>query len=140
VTDRSKLFAATLLVASFLAGAAVGTAVSAARGEGDERGERQTRMRVSYTDRLDRELDLSPDQRTSVSAILDKRQTAMRAIWREVEPRFDSLRTQIRKEIMAVLDETQQEKFEQLIARSDSARAAREHRSSSERRESYEKK
>ncbi len=123
--NRSKLWAAGLLFATFAVGLAVGGAVSAARGDddGDFRGRRG--RRTSYAERLQEDLALQPAQRESVKVILERRQTAMQELWREVAPRFDTLRTQIRGEIMGLLDEAQQARFQELIARSDSARAAR---------------
>lgn len=124
--DRSKVFAAALLTAMFVAGGAVGIAVGGAWGA-DKDGDRgrRGRERMSYTERLDRALDLTEAQRESVAAIMDRRQNAMRAIWHEVEPRFDSLRTQIRGEIMSILDSAQQREFMQLITRSDTSRNSR---------------
>lgn len=140
--DQSKLFAGTLLVVTFVAGAAVGIALSGAWDDGDDDRRHRGRERLSYTERLDQALDLTSAQRESISALMDRRQATMRGIWHEIEPRFDSLRAQIRSEILALLDETQQQKFAKLIARSDSARAARERRGSGERREreSHEKR
>ncbi|MFQ6046140.1 MAG: periplasmic heavy metal sensor [Gemmatimonadales bacterium] len=124
--DRSKVFAATLLTVMFVAGGAVGIVMGGVWDDdnGHDRG-RRGRERMSYTERLDRALDLSEAQRESVTAILDRRQVAMRGIWRDVEPRFDSLRAQIRSEILALLDSAQQQKFLELITHSDSARDSR---------------
>lgn len=124
--NKSKSLAIALLVATFAVGAVVGTAVSAAWA-GDE-GHRNRGKRHSYAERLQGELALTPVQRESVDAILQRRQDAMRLIWETVEPRFDSLRTQIRGEIVAQLDAEQQAKYGELIAKSDSAHAAREAR------------
>lgn len=125
--NRSKLLAAGLLLAAFVAGLAVGSAASAAWGDSG-RGEALTRdRRVSYAEHLQTELDLSGAQRESVDQILERRKTQMDAIWREIAPRFDTLRTGIRSEIMQLLDEGQQEAYQALIARSDSLRALRRH-------------
>ncbi len=123
--NRSKLWAAGLLFATFAVGLAVGGAVSAARGDddGDFRGRRG--RRTSYAERLQEDLALQPAQRESVKVILERRQTAMQELWRDVAPQFDTLRTLIRGEIMGLLDEAQQARFQELITRSDSARAAR---------------
>lgn len=122
--NKSRLWALALLVATFAAGAAVGGVVSAALGRPSEGMARE--RRPSYAERLQGELALTPAQRESVEVILDRRQAAMSELWRTVSPRFDSLRVQIRGEILSVLSPEQQTQFQALTARSDSARAARE--------------
>ncbi len=121
--NKSKLWAVALLIATFVAGVATGGAVSAAMGHDDGDGRREGR-RAGYSERLQQELALTPTQRASVDTILDRRQTAMRELWQGVAPRFDSLRTQIRGEIMQVLDERQRTMFAAMIGKSDSTRAA----------------
>ena len=124
---RSKLWAAVLLLATFAAGRVVGGAASAAWGESDGRDARHARSHGSYGERLQRELELTSEQHDSVDAILERREAAMHALMQEISPRLDSLRTVIRGEIMSLLDGTQQEWYEALIARSDSLRAERRH-------------
>lgn len=125
--NQSKLWAVALLIATFAAGAVAGGVVAAALG--DEPGERhRPRGRMSYAERLERELGLSAAQRESLDAILARRQQAMGELWRQVEPRFDSLRAQIRTEITAILDSDQRAAFQALIARSDSVKAAHHRR------------
>ncbi len=123
--NESKLIAVALLAATFIVGAVLGGVASAAWAGGD-RDDRPRRM--SYAERLDRELSLTPVQRESVEAILDRRRDAMHKLWREVEPRFDSLRQQIRGEILSVLDESQQTQLRELIRRSDSLDAIKDRR------------
>ncbi|HEX9631548.1 MAG TPA: hypothetical protein VGA02_03705 [Gemmatimonadales bacterium] len=126
---RSKLYAAGLLVVTFAAGVAVGTGVSAAANDrprhenGPER-----RARQSYADRLGRELQLTPVQRDSVARIVAGYQDSMTAIWQALQPRTDSIRTAIRRNIANLLDSAQQERYRSYIHRTDSARAAREAR------------
>ena len=116
--SRSKLLAVLLLVATLLAGGALGALGWATFGSArPEPGRRPPRERLSYSERLERELQLSPAQRESVDVILERQQEAMRVLWGEVGPRFDSLRTQIRSEIMTQLDSTQQARFHELITR-----------------------
>lgn len=122
---RSKLVAAIFLIAAFLAGTAVGSAVAAAWGTSDERDRREHTRRGSYAERLQSELSLTAPQRDSVNFILERREAHMRALWQEVSPRFDSLRASIRTEIMALLDDDQQVKYRALITHSDSMRALR---------------
>jgi hypothetical protein len=121
--NRSKMLATSLLAATFVLGIAVGGVAMAAWGDDDDNGRRsRSRERVSYAERLAERLDLSTPQQESVAVILERRQEGMQQLWQDVHPQFDSLRLQIRSEIMAVLDEGQQAAYEELIARSDSIR------------------
>ncbi len=124
--NRSKSLAASLLVATFLLGVAVGGVALAAWGDrGDER-ERPPRERPSYADILERELSLTTAQRESVDVILARQQQTMTALWTEIGPRFDSLRVEIRDEISQLLSEEQQAKYQDMIARSERRRAGRD--------------
>ena len=120
--NRSKTLAASLLVATFLLGIAVGGVAMAAWGDDDDGRRSRSRVRPSYAERLGERLDLTAAQQESVRVILERRQEAMHRLWQEVHPQFDSLRLQVRSEIMALLDEEQQATYEDLIARSDSVR------------------
>ncbi|MGD2134720.1 MAG: hypothetical protein PVF27_01115 [Gemmatimonadales bacterium] len=124
--SRSKAQAVSLLVATFLVGAALGgLALAAWSDDDDHRRDDRGRERMSYSERLARELDLSPAQRESVEVFLDRQQDAMRDLWQEVGPRFDTLRMQIRTEIMTVLDSAQRARFQDLIARGERRDAER---------------
>jgi len=132
--NRSKALAAALLVATFLLGAAVGSVAFAAWGkDGGRRPRPEPRERVSFAERLERELGLTTAQKDSVEAIMERRDSAMRDVWRQMEPQFDSLRSQINNEILTVLDEQQREAFEQMNARADSARRPPDRRGEHER-------
>jgi len=119
---RSKALAASLLGATFLLGIAVGAVAMAAWDDDDGDRPSRSRERVSYSERLAEQLNLTPVQQESVTVILERRQEAMHGMWQQMHPRFDSLRVQIRNEILAVLDEEQQAAYQRLISRSDSAR------------------
>jgi hypothetical protein len=123
--NRSKTLAASLLAATFLLGIAVGGVAMAAWGDDDDGRRSRSREHASYAERLAERLDLTAAQQESVAKILERRQEAMHQLWQDVHPRLDSLRLQIRDEILAVLDQEQQATYEDLIARSDSVR---EHR------------
>jgi hypothetical protein len=84
---------------------------SGARADND-RGRRR-----SYADRLQEDLSLKPEQRAAVDSILAGREAEMHDLWEEMRPQFDALRESIRTEIMKVLDEGQQEKYQALIER-----------------------
>ncbi len=133
--NRSKLAAASLVLVTFVAGGVVGSAISDAWGNDEpprsERGrgrEGDREPRPSYSERLGDALALTAAQRESVSVILKRRQEGLGQIWSETRPRFDSLRFEIREDISGQLDSAQQATYEEMIAKSDSARAAREAR------------
>jgi Spy/CpxP family protein refolding chaperone len=140
--NRSKLAAASLILVTFVAGGAVGTLISDAWEEGEhpsEEGDRDRegrdgeRERKPYSERLGDALDLTAAQRESVSVIMQRRQDGLRRIWAETRPRFDSLRLEIREEIKKQLNEEQKATFQEMIARSDSSRAAHEAREAEDR-------
>ena len=122
MVNRSKVLAVSLIVATFVAGGLVGSVVSSAWG-GKKEGAREPRgPRPSYSERLQRDLGLSTAQRDSLEVILRRREAAIDQVWRDNQPRFDSLRAQIRSEIRALLDEAQRSKYDSLIARAHAAR------------------
>jgi len=124
---RSKLYAAGLLAAVFAAGVAVGTGVSAAASDRrDDARDRRTAERPSYAERLEQELALNPVQRDSVDRILAAYEDSMSAMWTELRPRMDALRTSIRQNVADLLDSTQQESYRAYMHRTDSIRAARD--------------
>lgn len=86
--QRSKGFAAVLLLAVFLAGGALGYTVDhAIRGRGHPRGDRG---RPSI-DRMARELGLTPAQRAGFDSIMENRRKQMRELYRPIQPQLDSL-------------------------------------------------
>jgi Spy/CpxP family protein refolding chaperone len=112
--DRSKTWAAVLLAATFVAGAAAGWAMQAWGDDGGRsRGRRGPEGMVAY---LAGELDLTAAQRDSVRAVFARHRPAMRALWESVHPRMDSLRQAMRAEIAAQLAPAQQERYRELIA------------------------
>ena len=125
---RSKFYAAGLLTAVFAAGIAVGAGVSAAATDRRDPAaqERRGTERPSYADRLERELSLTPVQRESVDHIIAAYEDSMSAMWTELRPRMDLLRTSIRQNVVQLLDSTQQESYRVYMHRPDSIRAARE--------------
>lgn len=126
--NRSKLWAVGLLLAVFAAGGALGAAASAAWGEDDNRDEGQRSSRDdrsrhgSYAERLEAHLDLSQEQRTTVDSILAQRQLQVRELWAEYRPRFDTLRLDVRNQIMEILNDEQKETYQELTDRSDRRR------------------
>jgi Spy/CpxP family protein refolding chaperone len=113
-----------MLALAAAAGGVVGSAITA-NASRDERGGRGHGP-TWYIDLLDKELRLTPVQRDSVRAILDRREGAMDSILAEMRPRIDAARQVIRTEISGQLTAEQQEKYRQLTARIDAERKERE--------------
>jgi len=111
--NRSKLAAVALLVAVLVAGGAAGwTAREGTEREDRGRGRRGPDAMVGY---LAKELDLTPAQRDSVRAIFVRHRPEIEAFWREVRPRFDSIKTRMRAEIDAQLSPDQKVRHERLV-------------------------
>ena len=128
MTNRSKTLAVSLLLATFVLGVAIGAVGSAAWGDRAERQRRPPpqRERPSYAEILQQELGLTAEQRDSVEAILGRREQVMEQLWREIGPRFDSLRAQIRVDIGRILDAEQNAKYQDMITRSEQRRGERD--------------
>jgi Spy/CpxP family protein refolding chaperone len=111
--SRSKIWATALLLAVLIAGGAAGWAGSTwLRHSGPRMGRSPTAMAQF----LARRLELTPEQQDSVRAILIRSNARQQAMWREVRPRFDSLRAAVRAEINALLTPAQQELHQRLLA------------------------
>lgn len=68
-------------------------------------------------ERFNRELDLSPEQRDKVAAVLESKRLKVQALRAEVRPRFEELRRSAKDEIRALLRPEQKTAFEKLEAR-----------------------
>ena len=139
--NRSKLWAAMLLLGVFAAGIAVGgTAWSALNDDrNDDRGRRgggssesRDREHRSYSENLQEDLNLTVEQRAAVDSILQESQSDMRQVWREMRAEIDTLRQDVAIEIMQLLDDEQQAKYQEMLDRSrrrgDRERAPRNNR------------
>jgi Heavy-metal resistance len=129
VPNRSQTWAAALLVAVFAAGVATGWGL---RGSTTRHAfnPRDTKAMVAH---LAKELDLSAAQQDSVRVIIDRHRAEMEAIWKQVHPRVDSLRTVLQTEISAQLTPAQQSRYRDLVARFEHQRrgadtGSKEHR------------
>jgi hypothetical protein len=68
---------------------------------------------------LARELGLSAAQEHSVQAVFERHRPQMEALWREMRPRFDSLRATVDSEIAVQLTPAQRARFAELAKRLD---------------------
>lgn len=138
--NRSKLWAATLLIGVFAAGIAIGGPVWSTFGDDvhDGRGRRggssdsRDREHKSYSEHLQEDLSLTVEQRAAVDSILAASQADMRTAWRDLRARIDTLRHDVAEEIMQLLDAEQQAKYSEMIERSrrrgDRERESRENK------------
>lgn len=104
------------VTASLLIGLVVGSALGrwthwGCRGRWDE-GKGYGRM----VERFSRKLDLSPEQRARLEAILETKRLKMKALRAEVQPRFEEIRASAKDEIRAMLSPEQLPRFEKLEA------------------------
>ena len=111
--SRSKAWAVALLAAVFVAGGAAGWVVASRSARPFPRMGRGPDGMAAY---LARRLDLSPNQRDSVRAVIGRHHADMEAIWRGVRPRLDSLRAVVNEEIRTQLTPVQQERYTRLLA------------------------
>ena len=117
--NRSRLLAVALLAAVFGAGAVSGWAAQAwADGQAHKplpRGERTLHF-------LTGELDLTLAQQDSVRAVFARYKGAMENVWRDVRPRFDSVRALVRADVVTHLTPSQQTRYRELMAQKDEER------------------
>lgn len=115
----SRMGAALLLVAVFVAGGIAGGALEATHLVGPRR---PPRGPDGFVRHLADELSLSAAQQDSVRAILQRHQGQMDSVWAEMRPRFETLRSTIRSEIAAQLDGQQRQKYDDLNRRAAESR------------------
>jgi len=110
VLDRSTGRALALLAAVFVAGGAAGWGIGSRMSGVRRHSAGDPQARLAYL------LNLSPAQRESVQAVLERYRDEMQSIWRESRPRVDSLRGIIQAEVYAQLTPVQQDQFRALVA------------------------
>ncbi len=130
---RSRLVAGLVIAAVFLAGATVGFFVrDAMRGPGGfgfavggpPHGP-PAKVKGWMLKRLDRDLDLTPEQHARIDTVLARRESDLRALMTEARPRFEAIAARTRTEIRTVLTPAQQEKFAEITKRMEAHRDLR---------------
>lgn len=119
---KSTRTAALLLIAAFLLGAAAGAVALTLYGRPPRMGPGRSPGPAGYLSRLEKDLKLTPVQRDSVGAILERFEPRMDSIWQEVRPRFETLRGELRSDINAQLTPEQQRHYAELLERHDARR------------------
>lgn len=122
----SKWKAAFLLIAMFAVGAlAGGTAVSLAR-QHDLPWSRDRHRHHDSGDHMEflaKELHLSAAQRDSVQAVLERYRPRMDSIWRQLGPRFETIKDSISNDIRRQLTPDQQKTYTEMIRRFEAERS-----------------
>jgi hypothetical protein len=125
--DRSKGYALMFLLGAFIAGGALGFSADRAIRGGHSR---EMRGPLAYRQRLAEELNLTPQQRTSVDSLLEQKHRQIVALYKPVKPQLDSIATLTRvvgdsthAQIKRLLNADQQVKLDKmrLAARRDLA-------------------
>lgn len=123
--NKAKLQATGLLLGVFLAGTIVGGAASAVA---ERVNRKDDGRRMSYIERLERDLALSTHQRALAEEFISQYNEEMHKVWEEVSPRYEQIRSNVRKEIIGILDNDQKALYAAINERSDSVRAERKHK------------
>jgi Spy/CpxP family protein refolding chaperone len=71
---------------------------------------------------MTRQLELTPSQRDSVQAILGRYKPKMDSIWRQVGPRFETIKDSISNDIRRQLTPEQQTRYTELLERFEQER------------------
>jgi hypothetical protein len=87
------------------------------RGRHGEMARLHQRLREDPMAVIDRELELTAEQRTRISAILARRQESINGVWHELHPRIRSTIDSTMSEIAALLDSAQTARFRGLMER-----------------------
>lgn len=116
---QSPGWAVATLIAAFVAGGLVGWALSTRLGHRRWEGGPGFGPPRGVHSILKRKLDLSAAQEDSVRAIFERHRPQMEVLWRQMRPRFDSLRAVIDSEIAVQLTPTQRNRFDELRRRMD---------------------
>lgn len=127
MNGKSKLWAITLLVGVLIVGGLVGATADRLIFRDGPRVEKERERRDSddrdrrerYLDWLSGELELTDGQRAEVAAIVDRYRERTSQIWKEVRPRFEAVKSDLRAEIRDVLTEQQRAGYERLLAEHD---------------------
>lgn len=130
---KSRLIAGIVIVLVFLAGVAVGFFLHhrlPGRGwpgfaVGGPPPGPPPHVKGRMLQRLDRQLDLTPEQHARIDTVLTRREADLRALMTEARPRFEAIATRTRTEIQAVLTPAQQEKFAEITRRMEQRRDGR---------------
>lgn len=117
--QRSRSLALMFLLGALLVGGALG--FTADRVLTSDRCAKSGDNRRSFA-WLTEELHLTPEQSATVDSIVERRHREMRAVIAPVRPQMDAVRDTARQQIRRVLTESQRARFDELLAKKQSAK------------------
>ncbi len=115
-----KIWGAVFLV--FVLGCITGGAISGLYlSRSSDRDQKPVSMRDTheYFETLKHEVNLTPEQETKMSAILDEMRTQYKSVCAEVRPRYFALREDARLRMRDLLSPDQQKKFDTIVTQDD---------------------
>lgn len=122
MNSKSKVWALALLAGVLLLGGVAGAAAdrlfASEAGCPDAESTRHGRAgdeRTSYLDWLAAELDLTEEQHARAQNTVERHREQMSGLWREVRPRFEEMKAELRGEIRNLLSEEQRTRYEELL-------------------------
>ncbi len=122
---KTRLKIWLVLVGVFVLGSVTGAALSGvyqARSYGGPDGKHDNKGQA-FIDKMRKELNLTNEQAAQINTIVNETRNEFRTLRAEARPRYDAIRQKKRERIRGVLNAEQQQKFDQMIARKDAARA-----------------
>jgi Spy/CpxP family protein refolding chaperone len=121
---KTKWKATILLVATFAGGALAGGALVALAERNDMPSRREHRHHgpEEHIAFLTKELNLTAAQQDSVQAILERYRPAMDSIWRQLGPRFETIKDSISNDIRRQLTPEQQTIYTEMNRRVEAER------------------
>jgi hypothetical protein len=114
---RAALIIAAIAIGCLVAGAGIDhwAMRNARRGRGGPPGsstpEEASKRRAEILDAMTKDLDLSPVQRVGIDSVMQRTDSALRAVRREAQPRVRQILDASRAEIAARLDSAQRVRF-----------------------------
>jgi hypothetical protein len=115
-----KIWGAVFLI--FVLGCVTGGALSGLYlARSSENTQKPVSMRDTneYFDTLKREVNLTPEQETQMSAILDEMRNHYKSVCAEVRPRYFALREDARLRMRELLSAEQKKKFDTIVTQDD---------------------
>ena len=122
---KSTWKATLLLLATFTGGALAGGAVIALADRGDMPRLKRSHHHSDSDDHIEfmeKRLKLTPVQRDSVQAILERYKPKMDSIWRQLGPRFETIKDSISNDIRRQLTPDQQSRYTDILERFEKER------------------
>ncbi len=116
------------LVLTLIVGVGMGVAIDRLVLERDGRGGGRRDRGARLAERFNRELQLTSEQQAAVEAALASNRERAREFWSQSQASFETLRSEFRQDIRALLNPEQQERFDEMVRRDDEGRRRREER------------